>query len=83
MRKLPLEIHPPETGIHCAVWLPDGMDDLSLVHKADAQGIYLVPISYFSIQPLARKGIILGYSEYSVEQIRDGIRRLAAAMRFA
>jgi len=80
-RELPLEIHPPETGIHCVGWLPDGMDDLSLAREAAEHGVDLVPVSNFSIQPLARKGIILGYSEFSVEQIKDGIRRIGAAMR--
>src|SRR6266511_3847436 len=80
-RELPLEIHPPEAGIHCVGWLPDGMDDLSLVRAAAEHGIDLVPVSDFSIEPLARRGIILSYSEYNVEQIKYGIRRLAAAMR--
>ncbi len=31
-------------------------------------------------QPLARDGIVLGYGDYSVEQIQDGIRRLAMAL---
>ena len=79
--ELPLEIHPPEAGIHCVGWLPDGMDELSLVHEAAANDVDLAPVSNFSIEPLMRKGVILGYSEYSVEQIKDGVRRLAAAMR--
>jgi DNA-binding transcriptional MocR family regulator len=57
------------------------MDDLSLVHEAAAKDVDLTTVSNFSIEPLARKGVILGYSEYSVEQIKDGMQRLAAAMR--
>jgi GntR family transcriptional regulator/MocR family aminotransferase len=79
-QELPLEIYPPEAGIHCVGWLPDGMDDLALTREATKQDIHLVPVSSFSIEPLKRKGIILGYSEYSPEQIQDGMRRLAAAM---
>lgn len=78
--EMPLDIHPPDTGIHCVGWLPEGMDDLALVREAARHDIDLVPVSRFSIEPLARKGILLGYSEYSVEQIQDGIRRLARAM---
>jgi GntR family transcriptional regulator/MocR family aminotransferase len=80
-RDLPLEIHSPEAGIHCVGWLPEGMDDLSLVHQAAAHGLNLWPVSSFSIEPLARKGLVLGYGEYSVPQIEDGVRRLAVAMR--
>ena len=80
-REIPLEIHPPESGIHCVGWLPDGMDDVTLAREASEQGIDLVPVSSFSIEPLARKGIILGYSEYSVDQIKEGVRRIGVAMR--
>jgi GntR family transcriptional regulator/MocR family aminotransferase len=79
-RAINLEIHPPEAGMHCVAWLPDGMDVLALVHKAADQGVDIVPVSHFSIEPLARDGMLLGYSEYSVEQIQDGMRRLGMAM---
>ena len=80
-REIPLDIHPPDAGLHCVGWLPDGVDELSLVRAAAAQGIDLVPVSNFSIEPLRRKGIILGYAEYNPEQIKDGMRRLAVALR--
>jgi GntR family transcriptional regulator/MocR family aminotransferase len=82
-REIPLEIQSAEAGIHCVGWLPDGMDDLSLVREAAANGIDLAPVSSFSIEPMARKGVLLGYSEYSVDQIRDGVQRLAAVMHSA
>jgi GntR family transcriptional regulator/MocR family aminotransferase len=68
-------------AIHCVGWLPDGVDELSLVREAATHDIDLVPVSNFSIEPLERKGIILGYSEYSVEEIKDGSRRLAEVLR--
>ena len=80
-REIPLDIHPPEAGLHCVGWLPEGIDELSLVRAAAAQGIDLVPVSNFSIEPLRRKGVILGYAEYNPEQIKDGMRRLAVALR--
>jgi GntR family transcriptional regulator/MocR family aminotransferase len=80
-REVPLDIHPPEAGLHCVGWLPERIDELALVHAAAAQGVDLVPVSSFSIEPLQRKGIILGYAEYTPEQIKDGMRRLAAALR--
>jgi GntR family transcriptional regulator/MocR family aminotransferase len=80
-RELPLEIAAPEAGLHCVGWLPSGMDDQALVRKAAEHEVDLIPVHNFAIEPLARKGIMLGYSEYSVEQIRDGVRRLAAAVR--
>jgi len=79
-REINLEIHPPEAGLHCVAWLPEGMDTLALVGEAAIQGIDIAPVSHFSIEPLARDGILLGYSEYGVEQIQDGMRRLAIAL---
>jgi GntR family transcriptional regulator / MocR family aminotransferase len=78
---LPLDIYSPEAGIHCIGWLPDGMDDLALVRKAADYDLDLTPVSSFSIEPLARKGLLLGYGGYSIQKIKDGIRRLAKAMR--
>ena len=79
-REINLEIHPPEAGMHCIAWLPDGMDTLVLAREATNKGVDLAHVSHFSIEPLARDGILLGYSDYSLEQIQDGMRRLAMAM---
>jgi GntR family transcriptional regulator/MocR family aminotransferase len=79
-RAINLEIHPPEAGMHCIGWLPEGMDALALIREAADQEVDLAPVSQFSMEPLARDGILLGYSEYSVEQIQDGMRRLGMAM---
>lgn len=81
VRELPLEIRSTEAGMHCVGWLPARMDDLALVRAAASREIDLVPVANFSIEPMERKGILLGYSEYTVEQIQDGVRRLAEAMR--
>jgi GntR family transcriptional regulator / MocR family aminotransferase len=80
--ELPLEIHSPEAGIHCIGWLPNGMEVLSLVRLAAAHDLDLTPLSNFSIEPLPRQGLLLGYGGFSVQEIRAGMHRLAAAMRF-
>ena len=80
-RNLPLDIYAPEAGIHCVGWLPEGMDDQALVRQGAAHGLDLTPISIFCMEPLARKGLLLGYGGYSVAEIRAGVRRLAAALR--
>jgi GntR family transcriptional regulator/MocR family aminotransferase len=81
VRSLPLEIQSPEAGLHCVAWLPDEIDDEALVRKAAKHDLNLWALSRFSINPLKRKGLVLGYGEYSVAQIRDGIRRLGDVMR--
>ena len=80
-KDLPLEIHSPEAGIHCVGWLPDGMDDLLLAARAADYDLDLTPVSSFSMEPLARKGLLLGYGAYSVKEIKSGIRRLKELLR--
>jgi GntR family transcriptional regulator/MocR family aminotransferase len=80
-RELPLEIRSAEAGMHCVGWLPPGVDDRSLIQAAASHEVDLVPVANFSMEPMQRKGILLGYSEYTVDQIQEGVRRLAEAMR--
>ncbi|MCK6630538.1 MAG: PLP-dependent aminotransferase family protein [Anaerolineae bacterium] len=79
-KNLPLEIDSPEAGIHCVGWLPDGMDEVALVRQAAAHDLDLTPVSLFSLDPLPRRGLLLGYGGYSVPEIKAGVHRLAAAL---
>jgi len=76
MKDLPLEMFAPEAGIHCVGWLPKGIDDAVLVRKAVDYDLELTPISTFSIKPLPRKGLLLGYGSYNIEEIQKGAQRL-------
>ncbi len=82
-QKLPLEMDSAEAGIQCVGWLPDGMDDLTVVNKAADYDLRLTPISSFSIEPLARKGLLLGYGGFSVQEIKAGVKRLGALLQSA
>lgn len=75
-KELPLEIHSAEAGIHCVGWLLEGMDDVALARKGPDYDLNLTPISTFSIEPLTHKGFLLGYGGYSVQEIKEGARRL-------
>ena len=82
-RALPLEIDSPPAGIHCIGWLPDGMDDRALVHRARALGLELWPVSDFCVEPLARAGLLLGFGGYDLPDLHAAIRKLAAALAAA
>ncbi len=77
---LPLEIQSADTGIYCIGWLPDGIDELSLVRTAHASDLFLWPISSLCVEPLKRKGLVFGYGAYNPQEIKDGIQRLAGIM---
>jgi GntR family transcriptional regulator/MocR family aminotransferase len=75
-RELPLELDAPEAGIHCVGWLPERMDDRTVVARAADYDLNLTALSSFSIEPLARKGLLLGYGGFGVREIKSGVRRL-------
>ena len=78
--ELPLKIDSPEAGIHCVGWLPDEIDDRALANQAADYDLHLTPISSFCIEPLPRKGLLLGYGGFGVQEIRDGVQRLESLL---
>jgi GntR family transcriptional regulator/MocR family aminotransferase len=79
-RELPLEIVSAEAGIHCIGWLPDGIDDLAVAKKAIEYDLNLTTISSFSMELLPRKGLLLGYGGFHVQEIQEGVQRLGALL---
>jgi DNA-binding transcriptional MocR family regulator len=61
--------------------LPDGVDDEVAQGAAAAEGVVAVPLSPFGYEPGQPSGLLLGFSAYDGRQIREGVRRLAAALR--
>ena len=80
-RDLPLTIDAPQAGIHCVGWLAEGVDDLQVVEKAKEYDLHLTPISNFSVEPLKRKGLLLGYGGYSILELKKGMTRLGALLQ--
>lgn len=80
-RSLPLELDVPHTGLHMIGWLPPGVDDREAAARAAEQRVDVLPVSTFAMEPLPRGGLVLGYSTLRREEIEEGVRRLAAALR--
>jgi GntR family transcriptional regulator/MocR family aminotransferase len=66
--------------MHLVGWLPENVCDKTAAEKARAHGIETKPLSAYSSEPLARGGLILGYTAFSAGQIRNGVERLAKAL---
>jgi GntR family transcriptional regulator / MocR family aminotransferase len=79
--EIPLELYASEAGMHCIGWLPDGIDDQTVVGQAAAHDVEVIPLSKFSLEPMARQGLLLGYAGVDKQHIYAGARRLAAAFR--
>lgn len=77
------EICGANTGLHLLVWLTDKRGGMisDVFAKALAAGVGLYPVDSFYLQPPRRTGVVLGYAPLREREIREGIRRLALALR--
>ena len=76
------EIWGANAGLHVLVWLRDrrGGEIEGVSQKAESAGVGLYPVAPFYLKPPRRTGVLLGYGPLHEREIREGIRRLAAAL---
>ena len=71
-----------EAGLHLALGLPDGCDDIAISRQAKDAGIIVRPLSRYYMNPVtARRGLMLGYACVPNEQIRPAFDKLAYIIR--
>jgi len=69
-------------GLHAAIRLPDGCDELAIRDEALRRGIALTAMStYFLVPRAGSPTLLIGYARVSEPTIRAGVRELAAAIR--
>jgi GntR family transcriptional regulator/MocR family aminotransferase len=56
------------------------VDDRAAARRAAAAGLAPPPLSAYRLEPGGRGGLLLGYAAASPGRLRDGVRRLAAAL---
>jgi GntR family transcriptional regulator/MocR family aminotransferase len=76
-----LEVSPHEAGMHLVGWLPSGLDDRIMSHKAALQGVNAQALSVYSLCGTTRPGLMLGYTCFTDDEIREGVCRLAQALQ--
>ncbi len=76
-----LDVAVPEAGMHLVAWLPSGMSAQTATQRASARGLHILPISQFSLRPLQRDGLMLGFASASSQELRAGVQTLALALR--
>jgi GntR family transcriptional regulator / MocR family aminotransferase len=76
-----LAVHVPEAGMHLVGWLPPGVDDAAVAQRAARCGVEVIPVSVLRQEPTPRGGLLLGYAAVNERDIRDGVHRLARAIR--
>lgn len=71
----------PDGGLFLWVRLPDGMDSGAMLRRAVDEGIMYVPGQPFHADGSGRNTMRLNFSYPSLEEIREGIARLARLVR--
>ncbi|HEV2299323.1 MAG TPA: PLP-dependent aminotransferase family protein [Candidatus Acidoferrales bacterium] len=76
------EICGANAGLHLLVWLKGKRGGMiaDVSHKAQMAGVGLYSVDSFYMKPPRRTGVVLGYASLREREIREGIRRLAAAL---
>lgn len=75
-----LEIEAAEAGMHLLGWLPEGVDDVVASQRAADSGIDVPPLSSYSIEPILRGALLLGYANCDLQEINQGVDRLARVL---
>jgi GntR family transcriptional regulator / MocR family aminotransferase len=76
-----LEVYVPEAGMHLVGWLPPHVDGAAVAQQAAKYGVEVIPVAGFRREPMPREGLVLGYAAVNGQEIRDGVHRLALAIR--
>jgi GntR family transcriptional regulator/MocR family aminotransferase len=75
-----LEVANAKAGMHLIGWLPDGVSDREVSHRAAEAGLNLAPISAYCINQKLKGGLLLGYTAYDKKHIRQGVKKLARVL---
>ena len=75
-----LEVIGAEAGMHLVARLPHGTSDVAVSRQAALRGISAIPLSSCYVIAPKRGGLILGYGGANLQQIHDGIRKLAMSV---
>jgi GntR family transcriptional regulator/MocR family aminotransferase len=75
-----LEVRPASAGLHLIGWLRGSADDRMASRVAASWGVDTIPLSWYADGPPRYRGLMMGYAATSEPEIRQGTRKLAAAL---
>ncbi len=76
-----ITLSPAEAGIQVVGYLRPGIDDIKVSQAAARRAINVSPLSKYFQETAATQGLVLGYAACDAAQTREGVERLAAAIR--
>ncbi|HUH41072.1 MAG TPA: PLP-dependent aminotransferase family protein [Castellaniella sp.] len=81
-RRLPglLDVQPTGTGFHTIGFLPSGQSEADICAAAARRQLSVSPIGRYCIEPIAQKGLVLGFSTVKPPEITAGVEALAQVL---
>ncbi|WP_224546477.1 PLP-dependent aminotransferase family protein [Mesorhizobium sp. CA16] len=76
-----ITLSPAGAGIQVVGYLKDGIDDIKVSQAAAKRAINVSPLSKYFQNTAPTQGLVLGYAACDAAQTRDGVERLAQAIR--
>ncbi len=70
-------------GLHVMVYLNEALNEREVVRMAAVHGVRVYPGEFYHLQRPFPPSILLGFSGLAEEEIAEGVRRLASAVRAA
>ena len=67
-------------GLHLVTWLPQDLDEETVIAAAAREGVAVAAVLPYRLSPAARGGLIFGYSNLTERQIAEGVTRVARAI---
>jgi GntR family transcriptional regulator/MocR family aminotransferase len=67
-------------GLHLVAWLPEDLEEATVIEAAATEGVRIAGVSPYRLCPASRGGLIFGYSNLNERAIADGVARLARAL---
>jgi GntR family transcriptional regulator / MocR family aminotransferase len=75
-----LDVEPSEAGMHVIGWLRGVADDAAAARSAAGHGVATTALSAYAVRRRVAPGLVMGYACVTPRQIREGVRKLAAAL---
>lgn len=72
-----IDIAPTSSGFHSVGFLGDGLDEHEVADQAALHDVILAPLSRYCLEPLKRKGVVLGFGAVGEDKIKAGVETLA------
>lgn len=76
-----LTIQPSDSGIHAVAWLKDGWDIQQIMAISQSLGLGVQPLYRYSMKPLKKHALLLGYAAHQPHEIAEQIKQLAEGIK--